>query len=1641
MGLFGKPKKDKDAIDGLRVDDPRTRGMMGLSSPRYGSSRGMANPSSSQLVEPIRPFTSAAPPTTTSESIAIGAAHINPMATALGPAATVDQVTTAIQGCFQDIVPYFRIYTSILVACHSEPAMSSNLFSESASVIYSDACYHDLDLTARDTLHPHVFELVADAYTHLRRLRQDQVIILSGVSGSGKSETAKLISDQLCVLASNSGRHNTRAQYQMSYVGAIVEAFASAQTLECMGATRAGLWHEIQFTDRGHIAGSKIVAFGLDRWRVTSRPAGERTFNVFYYLLHGSTSDERQEWQFRHGGDESWFTYLKADRPPKGQVPAYLHRVPPPSSAHYAYMMDQLRTALKVCGIKQQHSLFQVLAAIMHLGNVEFADATDRSEETASVKNPEEVDLAAQYLGVPTAALTAALSYKTALVNNDLCTVFLNSHGAGNQRDALARALYHLVFYWLVETINQNISDPEACNHIAVLQMYGFSSQMTLGSFEQFAINMANERLSGYIMREVLGEETGIARQIHDDAATSLNHVSWVSRLQTMHLLSGDYAGRRGGLVSALESHATSESPQDDIALINSLNRTFGQNTSFIPGPPPTGKRDKQVAQFGIRHYLGSVMYTVDGFCQRNMDLEVSPDFYSLFKDTSHSKFVRRLFGIAQIALDYHPEEESTIVGTFLSTRPATRPTVRKPQANTKHHPHAAQSLAAPSELSPVDDADPANTYIGEVSSALEDIFAAADFCKQWNIIHIRPDNPTNANSLPGVPDKSFIRQQVQATGLVDLSQRRAPNEYTVSLGFESFIERYAAVVKLTDPQTEHEMAASVLVDQVAEGLGWIRGQHYTTGHRMVFMTERVWRSIEMELRVYEKQRQQRRRQLGATGILDALAQVDDNGDLVQPAQFGFDDASTVFGSELGTDGFNPDVDDLFSDGDYADEDEDYADEADDYDDGVSVASHTDDKQREVNPGHGNFDGDYGAHSRHATRLAGREGLVEEVETTSARRCWSRTTNWLTWLIPDWLMSCCGMKREDIRMAWREKVAICLIILSMWAFVLFFIIGLGLIMCPKQYVYNMDELADHTERSDAYVALRGKVYDITNFLNQEHGKSRGGASPEDMIMYSGQEVNASFPLSLRAACPDLVPASADPNWLMYLKSDIETETSFPFVHKAGSLANSKSMMRQDFYFRHVQPKMRLFKVGDIVWELKYIRSMHHKGGQYWRVINGEVFNLNPYFITRDSPENVDQKKWRFLHRLVESIFEDAGARDTDITKYWKMLPLSKSVRQANYRCMKSLFYVGRVDTRHSFRCLFPNFLLLAAACLLMVVISIKFLASLQLSSRRKPQKHDKFVICQVPCYTEGESSLRRTIDTLATLSYDDKHRLLFIICDGNIVGSGNDRPTPRIVLDILGVDPKLDPPARSFRSIGEGGQQHNMAKVYSGLYEYEGHVVPYLVVAKIGKPTEKSRPGNRGKRDSQMLLLHFLNRVHFEAPMSPLDLEIYHQLKNVIGVHPSLYEYVLMVDADTEVLPDSLTRLVACMVHDAKVIGICGETQLTNEDFSWTTMIQVYEYFISHHMAKAFESLFGSVTCLPGCFCMYRLRTARGMPLIISKNVINDYSENHVDTLHKKNLLSLGEDRYLTTLMMKYFPQYKMTFTADAKCKTTAPDT
>jgi chitin synthase len=190
-----------------------------------------------------------------------------------------------------------------------------------------------------------------------------------------------------------------------------------------------------------------------------------------------------------------------------------------------------------------------------------------------------------------------------------------------------------------------------------------------------------------------------------------------------------------------------------------------------------------------------------------------------------------------------------------------------------------------------------------------------------------------------------------------------------------------------------------------------------------------------------------------------------------------------------------------------------------------------------------------------------------------------------------------------------------------------------------------------------------------------------------------------------------------------------------------------------------------------------------------------------------------------------------------------------------------------------------------------------------------------------------------------------------------------------------------------------------------------------------------------------MILMRFLNRIHYNLPMTPLELEMHHQIRNIIGVNPTFYEFCFQIDADTVVADDSATRMVSAFMQDTRLIGVCGETALTNAKASMVTMIQVYEYYISHNLTKAFESLFGSVTCLPGCFSMYRIRAAEtGKPLFVSKEVVEGYSTNRVDTLHMKNLLALGEDRYLTTLLLKFHPKYKTKYIFRAHAWTIAPD-
>ncbi|KAI7864899.1 chitin synthase-domain-containing protein [Spinellus fusiger] len=318
-----------------------------------------------------------------------------------------------------------------------------------------------------------------------------------------------------------------------------------------------------------------------------------------------------------------------------------------------------------------------------------------------------------------------------------------------------------------------------------------------------------------------------------------------------------------------------------------------------------------------------------------------------------------------------------------------------------------------------------------------------------------------------------------------------------------------------------------------------------------------------------------------------------------------------------------------------------------------------------------------------------------------------------------------------------------------------------------------------------------------------------------------------------------------------------------------------------------------------------------------------------------------------------------------------------------------------------------------------------------------------YTLLLVTCYSEGEEGLRITMDSLAETEYSTKHKILFVIADGIITGAGETKSTPDIVIGMMDIDPTMaNPEPQAYLAVASGEKQLNMAKVYAG--HYRG--VPCITVVKCGTSEEANgpKPGNRGKRDSQIILMSYFQRILFNDRLCELDYELFWKMTWLMkNVTPDRFELVLMVDADTKVLPDALTYMVTAMANDTTIMGLCGETRIANKRASWVTAIQVFEYYISHHYAKAFESLFGIVTCLPGCFSMYRIKAPKNgawVPILANPDIILEYNQNVVTTLHEKNLLLLGEDRFLSTLLLRTFPKRQMVFVPQARCKTVVPD-
>ena len=151
-------------------------------------------------------------------------------------------------------------------------------------------------------------------------------------------------------------------------------------------------------------------------------------------------------------------------------------------------------------------------------------------------------------------------------------------------------------------------------------------------------------------------------------------------------------------------------------------------------------------------------------------------------------------------------------------------------------------------------------------------------------------------------------------------------------------------------------------------------------------------------------------------------------------------------------------------------------------------------------------------------------GEIQEGETTeilkesSARRRWVLLCWMLTFWVPTWALVHLGrMKRLDIQQAWREKLALNMIIWFVCGCAVFVIALISPLICPTEHIFNTSELASHSKTNNpnnVYTSIRGEVFDLSNLV-ADHLRVVSVVPSKSILNYGGASADNIFPVQVR----------------------------------------------------------------------------------------------------------------------------------------------------------------------------------------------------------------------------------------------------------------------------------------------------------------------------------------------------------------------------------------------------------------------------------------------------------------------------------------------------------------------------------------------
>ncbi|KAK5899254.1 hypothetical protein CesoFtcFv8_008750 [Champsocephalus esox] len=453
---------------------------------------------------------------------------------------------------------------------------------------------------------PHLFAIANLAYTTMMDAKKDQCIMISGESGSGKTEATKLILRYLTAI-----HHKGNITQQILEATPLLESFGNAKTVRNDNSSRFGKYTQI-YMEEGVISGAITSQYLLEKSRIVFQAKSERNYHIFYEMLAGLPPHEKSSLYLQEA-ETYYYLNQGGDCTIEGKDDGEDFR--------------RLLSAMDIlCFTPEElNGIYRLLSSVLHLGNVYFQPHQAEGQEVASMVSAQEIRVVAELLQVSPEGLQKSVTFKLTDTVREKIFTPLTVESAVDARDAVAKILYSLLFSWLTERINGRVYPRNEALSISILDIYGFE-ELQVNSFEQLCINYANETLQFFFNKVIFQEE---------QEEYMREQIPWQQQPFSHNQACLDLiAAKPHGILRILD---------DQCGFPQATDHTFLQKCHYHHGNDPLYARPKMpLPEFTLKHYAGKVSYQVHKFLDKNFDT-VRQDVFDLFIQ-SKNRMVSSLF-------------------------------------------------------------------------------------------------------------------------------------------------------------------------------------------------------------------------------------------------------------------------------------------------------------------------------------------------------------------------------------------------------------------------------------------------------------------------------------------------------------------------------------------------------------------------------------------------------------------------------------------------------------------------------------------------------------------------------------------------------------------------------------------------------------------------------------------------------------------------------------------------------------------------------------------------------------------------------------------------------------------------------------